>query len=262
MPKINVYLPDELAEAVKETGVPVSAVCQRALEVAVRRVTAIREAVAGTPERVGAAPAALRFTSRLRGILGDAQALATTSGAADIGTEHLLSALLAEGASLALSVLHSMDVEPAQIRAELERRERGGRGQRARAADQEAELTFGPRAAIALERAVTESTALGNSYIGSEHLLLGLVAEPDGAGGSVLRSLGAELRLTRRAVAAALAGYFHLKAQVEVGALGQSATPPAAADAVSAALRTALQPLIARLDALERASAPHRGSEK
>ena len=43
MPKINVYLPDELAQAVKEAGVPVSAVCQRALEQAVRRVTAIRE---------------------------------------------------------------------------------------------------------------------------------------------------------------------------------------------------------------------------
>src|SRR5689334_2766776 len=43
MPKINVYLPDELAEAVKEAGLPVSAICQRALEQAVRRVTAIRE---------------------------------------------------------------------------------------------------------------------------------------------------------------------------------------------------------------------------
>ncbi|HZD98902.1 MAG TPA: type II toxin-antitoxin system CcdA family antitoxin, partial [Micromonosporaceae bacterium] len=44
MPKINVYLPDELAEAVKEAGVPVSAICQRALEQAVRRITAIRQA--------------------------------------------------------------------------------------------------------------------------------------------------------------------------------------------------------------------------
>jgi ATP-dependent Clp protease ATP-binding subunit ClpC len=43
MPKINVYLPEDLAEAVREAGVPVSAVCQRALEQAVRRVTAIRE---------------------------------------------------------------------------------------------------------------------------------------------------------------------------------------------------------------------------
>jgi post-segregation antitoxin (ccd killing protein) len=43
MPKINVYLPDDLAEAVRDAGVPVSAVCQRALEQAVRRVTAVRE---------------------------------------------------------------------------------------------------------------------------------------------------------------------------------------------------------------------------
>lgn len=47
MPKINVYLPDDLAEAVKEAGVPVTAVCQRALEQAVRRVTAIRETALG-----------------------------------------------------------------------------------------------------------------------------------------------------------------------------------------------------------------------
>jgi ATP-dependent Clp protease ATP-binding subunit ClpA len=250
MPKINIYLPDELAEAVRETGVPVSAVCQRALEVAVRRITAMREALAGVPERLAAAPAALRFTTRLHGILGDAQELAAASGAPDIGTEHLLSALLAEGNSLALSVLHSMEVERSQILAELKRREPGEPGERAPAADP-AELAFGPRAAVALELAVTESTALGNSYIGSEHLLLGLIAEPDGAGGSVLRSLGAELRLTRRAVAAALAGYFHLKAQAEGGALGQNASAPATADAVSAVVRTALQPLVTRLDALE-----------
>jgi post-segregation antitoxin (ccd killing protein) len=47
VPKINVYLPDELAEAVKEAGVPVSAVCQRALEQAVRRITSIRESAGG-----------------------------------------------------------------------------------------------------------------------------------------------------------------------------------------------------------------------
>lgn len=247
MPKINVYLPDELAEAVKETGVPVSAVCQRALEVAVRRSTAIREALADTPERLATAPAARRFTARLHGILVDAQALAATSGAPDIGTEHLLRALLAEGSSLALSVLHTMEVERSQIFAELERREPGEPAPAAAPA----ELTFGPRAAVALELAVTESMALGNNFIGSEHLLLGLVAEPDGTGGSVLRSLGAELRLTRRAVAAALAGYFHLKAQIEGGALGQSASAPATADAVSAVVRDALQPLVTRLDALE-----------
>ena len=43
MPKINVYLPDDLADAVRDTGVPVSAICQRALEQAVRRITAIRQ---------------------------------------------------------------------------------------------------------------------------------------------------------------------------------------------------------------------------
>jgi len=56
---------------------------------------------------------------------------------------------------------------------------------------------------------------MGHNYIGCEHLLLGLIAEPDGTAGQVLRALGAEHRLTRRAVTAALAGYVHLRAQTQ-----------------------------------------------
>jgi ATP-dependent Clp protease ATP-binding subunit ClpA len=59
--------------------------------------------------------------------------------------------------------------------------------------------------------AVTEATSLGHNYIGCEHRLLGLVAEPDGIAGQVLRALGADPRLVRRAVTAALAGYVHLR---------------------------------------------------
>src|SRR5262249_45984590 len=114
---------------------------------------------------------------------------------------------------------------------------------------------LGPQLALAVELAVNESSGLGNSYVGCEHLLLGLIAEPDGAAGSVLRSLGADLRVTRRTVAAALAGW-----GAAVAARDQqptaSATPPAtlgapAPDQLAAAIRSELAPVVARLDQLE-----------
>ena len=64
MPKINVYLPDDLADAVRDAGIPVSAVCQRALEQAVRRVTAIRETA--LTDLTGAGLTEADLTARLR----------------------------------------------------------------------------------------------------------------------------------------------------------------------------------------------------
>jgi ATP-dependent Clp protease ATP-binding subunit ClpC len=229
VPKINVYLPDELAEAVKAAGVPVSAICQRALEQAVRRVTAIRETVLGERDLDDAALAARlpHFTARVRTVLRLAAERATAEATPAVGTGHLLGGMLAEGGNLALQVLRAIDVEPARVAAALATVDLA----EARVADDAARRFSGP-AAAALELAVTEATALGHNYVGCEHLLLGLIAEPDGAGGQALRSLGAELRLTRRAVSAALAGYVHLQAQAP-------------------SLEAALAPLLERIERLE-----------
>ncbi|MFC7649605.1 Clp protease N-terminal domain-containing protein [Streptosporangium lutulentum] len=116
-------------------------------------------------------------------------------------------------------------------------------------ADGDDELTFSASAAAALEMTVTDATALGHNYIGCEHLLLGLIAEPDGAAGQILRGLGAEQRLTRRAVSAALAGYVHLRAQTQASATPPP--PPDAASALSAAVREELRPILRRLERLE-----------
>jgi ATP-dependent Clp protease ATP-binding subunit ClpC len=192
MPKINVYVSDELAEAIKESGVPVSAVCQRALETAVRRVTAIREATLTPARGIDDLPNRLtHFTDRLRNVVKLAVGEAHQRSAAEVGTEHLLAGILDEGGNLALQVLRAIDIEPEQVRRELDRlfppvsvsgseSEPGPEGVR-----------IGSQAASALELAVTEATSLGHNYVGCEHLLLGLIAEPDGAGGSILRSLGA-----------------------------------------------------------------------
>ncbi|MFF0747209.1 Clp protease N-terminal domain-containing protein [Streptomyces sp. NPDC004111] len=244
MPKINVYLPDELAEAVKEAGVPVSAVCQRALEQAVRRVTAIRETALGDLD--GEPTGALaHFTARTRTVLKLAVERAEVAGAPRMSTEHLLGAMVDEGTNLALHVLRAMEIPPERVSGDLARRQ--PEEQIPAAPDGDPRRFDGP-AANALELAVTEATALGHNYIGCEHLLLGLTVEPDGVAGQVLRGLGAEPKLVRRAVTAALAGYVHLRAQ---SGQDQPTAPTAAQQALTAAVRQEIEPLSRRLARLE-----------
>jgi ATP-dependent Clp protease ATP-binding subunit ClpA len=261
MPKINVYVSDELAEAIKDSGIPVSAVCQRALETAVRRVTAIREATI-TPSAGfdNLSNRLTHFTDRVRVVLKLAVQDAHARSAPEAGTEHLLSGLLQEGGNLALTVLRAIDIEPEQVRLELDRRlppatdtDRVAEptADPEPAASPEGGIKIGGQAASALELAVTEATSLGHDYVGCEHLLLGLIAEPDGLGGSILRGLGAELRLTRRAVSAALAGYIYLRAQQ---GQNEPAGPPTLADPMaklSTLIDQRLKPVVERLERIE-----------
>ncbi|TDV55241.1 Clp protease N-terminal domain-containing protein [Actinophytocola oryzae] len=226
MPKINVYLPDDLAESVKEIGLPVSAICQRALEQSVKRVSAIRSVrdLSGGEPLVGLTS----FTQRARDVLKLAISAAQERGAADIGTRDVLLGILTEGGNLALHVLTSMDVDPSSVLRQV----------RELPTDRAETSTsrFSATAANALELTVVEALTLGHNYVGCEHLLLGLVAEPDGAAGELLRGLGVEARQVRQVVSAALAGYVHLQANT---------------GGVAAAMGQALQPLLERLDRLE-----------
>ncbi|GAA3956351.1 hypothetical protein GCM10023085_43650 [Actinomadura viridis] len=241
MPKINVYLPDELAEAVKDTGIPVSAICQRALEQAVRRITAIREASLAELQAGDLAERLPLFTARTRAVVKLAIDRARADASPTVETRHLLAGMVAEGENLALHVLRAVDIDPAQIQRELERPTHPEDGEDGKGPS----AHFSVPAAAVLELTVTEATALGHNYIGCEHLLLGLVTEDDGTAGKVLRGLGAEPRLTRRAVTAALAGYVHLRAQTTA----TPATDPT--QALAAAVQQQLQPLIARIERLE-----------
>ncbi len=248
MPKINVYLPDDLADAVRQAGIPISAVCQRALEQAVRRVTAIRETTLGdlgTDDLTHRLP---HFTPRTRTALTLAINQARTDGTGNAGTGHLLDGLLTEGNNLALHVLRALDIQPDQLSHTLARQPRTEPGTEPGTTTQH----FTSPAANALELAVTEATALGHNYVGCEHLLLGLISETDGTGGQVLRAAGAELRPTRRAVVAARDGYVHLRAQTGTPPPGQAATTPAdTTAALAAAVRQQLQPLLQRIERLE-----------
>jgi ATP-dependent Clp protease ATP-binding subunit ClpC len=239
MPKINVYLPDDLAEAVRVSGIPISAVCQRALEEAVRRVAAIR---ALNIDGLNAEELATRlphFTARSHRILLLAAEHARDEDLATVHTGHLLNAILDEGASVAMQVLNAMGVDLDQLHTDLTTTNAEADG-----GDDGLHLS-GPLA-NALEFAVTEATAFRHNYIGTEHILLGLTTEPDGQAGQALRAQGVELKPARRAVVAALA--------ILVQGRSQSAAAPGGVQpgAVADAVREAIGPLVERIEQIER----------
>jgi ATP-dependent Clp protease ATP-binding subunit ClpA len=245
MPKINVYLPDDLAEAVREAGLPVSAVCQRALEQAVRRVTGIREIAAGHDGDPLNGAAASELTARAMTALENAQAEAAVDGVQALDSGHLLRAMVSDRDSMAVRVLAALDITPRHVQTELDRQLATGRSVANTSARSAGRLS--PEVATAVELATSESSGLGTSYVGTEHLLLGLIGEPDGVAGHVLRSLGADLRITRRIVAAALAGWgarAALAARHEDGASSQT-------DQLTAVVRAELAPVLARVERLE-----------
>ena len=230
MPKINVYLPEDLAEAVRDSGLPVSAICQRALEDAVRRITAIRQTALADLDAGQLAAQLPAFTSRAVTVIALAIEAARAAGAPNVGTGHLLRAMITEGQNLALRVLRAMDIDPAALSWADTDEPGGGPG-----------LRYSTPAANALEMLIAEATGLGHNYVGCEHLLIGLAAEPDGIAGRVLRKAGADARTVRRAVAAALGGYAHLRAT----------KPPAGPEELTSVVRQELRPLVERIEALE-----------
>jgi ATP-dependent Clp protease ATP-binding subunit ClpA len=240
MPKINVYLPDELADAVKAAGVPVSAICQRALEQAVRRITAIREAGLDGANGDTLAARLPNATARARTAIVGAVDRSQRADRATVTTADLLAGLVDEGANLALQVLRAMDIDPGMIAPEVDRAESDER-----ATTHADGRHFSAAAANVLEAAVAEAIGMGHNYVGCEHLLLGLAGDADGSGGKILRSLGADPRLTRRAVSAAIAGYVHLNAQ------RQPATGSDPAASLASAVHREVQPLVKRIERLE-----------
>jgi ATP-dependent Clp protease ATP-binding subunit ClpA len=247
MPKINVYLPDDLADAVRTAGVPVSAICQRALETAVKRITAIRGAVLG--DATDADDRMPNVAPRAKQVIAAATRAARDTGAPAVDTGHLLAAILDQRENLAVAALTAMDIDPAGVTAALPAHRTPPAG------EPPAELHFAADTAAVFELALHEAFALGHNYIGTEHLLLGLITEADGPGGDALRAAGADARQTRRTVTAALAGFVHQRNTTPTAtttAAGNPAADPAAMRAaLTAAIQQALAPITARLDRLE-----------
>ncbi len=135
-----------------------------------------------------------RFTERARRVVFFAQEEANRLGENYVSTEHLLLGLVRENDSVAARILDRLGVSLSRIRAEVERQVSRGDGR----LGQDMQLT--PRAKRVIDLAYDEARQLNNNYIGTEHLLLGLIREGDGLAGRVLQKLGVDIERTRREV--------------------------------------------------------------
>ena len=135
-----------------------------------------------------------RFTERARRVVFFAQEEAGRLGENYVSTEHLLLGLVRENDSVAARILDRMGVSLGRIRSEIERQVTRGENR----PGQDMQLT--PRAKRVIDLAYDEARQLSNNYIGTEHLLLGLIREGEGLAGRVLAKLGVELERTRREV--------------------------------------------------------------
>ncbi len=135
-----------------------------------------------------------RFTERARKVVFYAQEEAQKFGEGYVSTEHLLLGLVREADSVAARVLDKLGVSLNRVRAEVEKQLPRGD------ARPNQDMTLTPRAKRVIDLAYDEARNLNNNYIGTEHLLLGLIREGDGLAGRVLAKLGVELEKARREV--------------------------------------------------------------
>src|ERR671938_569598 len=152
-----------------------------------------------------------RFTDRARRVVVLAQEEARLLNHNYIGTEHILLGLIHEGEGVAAKALESLGISLEAVRAQVE--EIIGQGQQAPSGH----IPFTPRAKKVLELSLREALQLGHSYIGTEHILLGLIREGEGVAAQVLQKLGADLNRVRQQVIQLLSGYTGGKGEGQPG---------------------------------------------
>ncbi|WP_296138169.1 ATP-dependent Clp protease ATP-binding subunit [uncultured Tessaracoccus sp.] len=142
-----------------------------------------------------------RFTDRARRVIVLAQDEAKLLNHSYIGTEHILLGLIHEGEGVAAKALESLGISLEQVREQVE--EIIGTGQQ----PPSGHVPFTPRAKKVLELSLREALQMNHNYIGTEHMLLGLIREGEGVAASVLIKLGADLNRVRNTVLQLLSGY-------------------------------------------------------
>ena len=142
-----------------------------------------------------------RFTDRARRVVVLAQDEARSLNHNYIGTEHLLLGLITEGEGVAAKALESLDINKDAVRSAVI--DIIGEGEK----PVEGHIPFTPRAKRVFELSLREALQLGHNYIGTEHLLLGLLKEGEGVASQVLIKLGADLSKVRQTVIELLSGY-------------------------------------------------------
>ena len=193
-----------------------------------------------------------RFTDRARRVIVLAQDEARMLNHNYIGTEHLLLGLIHEGEGVAAKALESLGISLEAVREQVE--EIIGQGQQAPAGH----IPFTPRAKKVLEFSMREALQINHPYIGTEHILLGLIREGEGVAAQVLIKLGADLNRVRNQVLQLLSGY-QGKEAATAGAPETGQSPAAATildqfgrNLTQAARENSLDPVIGREKEIER----------
>jgi ATP-dependent Clp protease ATP-binding subunit ClpC len=192
-----------------------------------------------------------RFTDRARRVVVLAQEEARMLNHNYIGTEHILLGLIHEGEGVAAKALESLGISLEGVRQQVE--EIIGQGQQAPSGH----IPFTPRAKKVLELSLREALQLGHNYIGTEHILLGLIREGEGVAAQVLVKLGADLNRVRQQVIQLLSGYAGKGGEP---AAGQAEGTPATSlvldqfgrNLTQAARESKLDPVIGREKEIER----------
>ncbi|MHB8340739.1 MAG: ATP-dependent Clp protease ATP-binding subunit [Mycobacteriales bacterium] len=194
-----------------------------------------------------------RFTDRARRVVVLAQEEARMLNHNYIGTEHILLGLIHEGEGVAAKALESLGISLEGVRSQVE--EIIGQGQQAPSGH----IPFTPRAKKVLELSLREALQLGHNYIGTEHILLGLIREGEGVAAQVLVKLGADLNRVRQQVIQLLSGYQGKNDPGAPGSGPQEGTPSTSLvldqfgrNLTQAARESKLDPVIGREKEIER----------
>jgi ATP-dependent Clp protease ATP-binding subunit ClpC len=191
-----------------------------------------------------------RFTDRARRVVVLAQEEARMLNHNYIGTEHILLGLIHEGEGVAAKGLESLGISLEGVRSQVE--EIIGQGQQAPSGH----IPFTPRAKKVLELSLREALQLGHNYIGTEHILLGLIREGEGVAAQVLVKLGADLNRVRQQVIQLLSGYQGKEAAASGPAEGTPSTSLVldqfGRNLTTAAREGKLDPVIGREKEIER----------
>jgi Clp amino terminal domain, pathogenicity island component len=183
-----------------------------------------------------------RFTDRARRVVVLAQEEARMLNHNYIGTEHILLGLIHEGEGVAAKALESLGISLEAVRQQVE--EIIGQGQQAPSGH----IPFTPRAKKVLELSLREALQLGHNYIGTEHILLGLIREGEGVAAQVLVRLGADLNRVREQVIQLLHGY---PSATKAARAAAAPAPPSSLEQQVARLVSRMKGIESRLSAIE-----------
>ncbi|BAB03822.1 ATP-dependent protease ATP-binding subunit ClpC [Halalkalibacterium halodurans] len=189
-----------------------------------------------------------RFTERAQKVLALAQEEAIRLGHNNIGTEHILLGLIREGEGIAAKALQALGLGPEKIQKEVETLI--GKGQ-----DGAKTIHYTPRAKKVIELSMDEARKLGHSYVGTEHILLGLIREGEGVAARVLNNLGVSLNKARQQVLQLLGSNETSSSSQQGGGAANANTPTLdslARDLTAIAREEGLDPVIGRSKEIER----------